>query len=156
MVFREWHRHRTQSYSELSARYTPLPDVNYVSTVERMMMNSKANRQAGTIQGADELTEEQASLIRNHEIEWNIQAETFYQQKLKAGVPKELARTHIGVSRYSRMRANANLRNWLAFITLRSTMKGPDAQYEIRMYADALGTILEKLFPRTWELFCAK
>ena len=26
-VFREWHRHRTQSYSEMSARYTKLPDV---------------------------------------------------------------------------------------------------------------------------------
>src|SRR5688572_17425385 len=24
-VFREWHRHRTQSYNEMSARYVPLP-----------------------------------------------------------------------------------------------------------------------------------
>jgi len=24
-VFREWHRHRTQSYNEMSARYAPLP-----------------------------------------------------------------------------------------------------------------------------------
>jgi thymidylate synthase (FAD) len=29
-VFREWHRHRTQSYNEMSARYTPLPDINYM------------------------------------------------------------------------------------------------------------------------------
>ena len=35
MVFREWHRHRTQSYNEMSARYTPLPDVNYLPSVER-------------------------------------------------------------------------------------------------------------------------
>jgi len=28
-VFREWHRHRTQSYNEMSARYAPLPDLNY-------------------------------------------------------------------------------------------------------------------------------
>ena len=33
MVFREWHRHRTQSYSELSARYAPLPNVHYQPTV---------------------------------------------------------------------------------------------------------------------------
>jgi len=26
-VFREWHRHRTQSYNEMSARYAPLPDL---------------------------------------------------------------------------------------------------------------------------------
>jgi hypothetical protein len=31
-VFREWHRHRTQSYNEMSARYIPLPDENYVPT----------------------------------------------------------------------------------------------------------------------------
>src|SRR5690606_23323400 len=27
-VFREWHRHRTQSFSELSARYVPMPDLD--------------------------------------------------------------------------------------------------------------------------------
>src|ERR1700677_1308753 len=36
-VFREWHRHRTQSYNEMSSRYVPLPDVNYVPSVERLM-----------------------------------------------------------------------------------------------------------------------
>src|SRR4029079_8395260 len=38
-VFREWHRHRTQSYNEMSARYTPLPDVNYIPSIERLMIN---------------------------------------------------------------------------------------------------------------------
>ena len=65
MVFREWHRHRTQSYNEMSARYIPLPDVNYVPTVERLMMNSKTNKQAGTIKGADELTEEMAERFQS-------------------------------------------------------------------------------------------
>ena len=31
-VFREWHRHRTQSYNEMSARYAPLPDLYYTRT----------------------------------------------------------------------------------------------------------------------------
>lgn len=35
-VFREWHRHRTQSYNEMSARYTPLPDENYMPTLDRL------------------------------------------------------------------------------------------------------------------------
>lgn len=38
-VFREWHRHRTQSYNEMRARYVPLPDVNYIPTIERLMLN---------------------------------------------------------------------------------------------------------------------
>jgi thymidylate synthase (FAD) len=61
-VFREWHRHRTQSYNELSARYTPLPDVNYMPTVERCMVVSGTNKQAGAIKGADELTHESVLL----------------------------------------------------------------------------------------------
>jgi len=150
MVFREWHRHRTQSYSELSARYTSLPNVNYVPTVERLMLNSKTNKQAGTIKGADELTEEGArAYIWDLECEYKDQEE-FYQRSLKMGVPKELARVHIGVGRYSRMRAQANLRNWLAFLTLRMA---PDAQWEIRQYANIVGEQLSKLYPRTWELF---
>src|ERR1700690_1148101 len=57
-VFREWHRHRTQSSNEMSARYTPLPDLNYVPTVERLLMNSQnGNKQAGTIKGAGILDE---------------------------------------------------------------------------------------------------
>src|SRR6185503_21212421 len=45
-VFREWHRHRTQSYNELSARYTPLPDVNYVPSLERISTMDQKNKQA--------------------------------------------------------------------------------------------------------------
>lgn len=155
MVYREWHRHRTQSYSEMSARYTPLPDVNYVPTVERLMLNSKTNRQAGTIKDAKELTEDKAELYRQNLIEEYKQQQELYEYALKCGVPKELARVHLGVGRYSRMRATANLKNWLDFMTLRSdfTESGKKAQYEIRQYANAVGGIIEELFPRTWALF---
>lgn len=150
MVFREWHRHRSQSYNEMSGRYIALPNLNYVPTVERLMMNSKTNKQAGTIKGADELTEDGAkAFILDLEVEYRSQEE-FYQRSLKMGVPKEIARVHIGVGRYSRMRAQANLRNWLAFLTLRMA---PDAQWEIRQYANIVGDYLKELFPRTWELF---
>lgn len=50
------------------------------------------------------------------------------------------------------IRDNANLRNWLAFLTLR---QDPKAQWEIRQYADALNTMLVEKFPRTMELFNA-
>lgn len=149
-VFREWHRHRTQSYNEMSARYAPLPDLNYIPSVERLLINSKKNKQAGTIDEAEELSPEvaeafQAALGRHY-----ADAEEIYQTYLKVGVPKELARVHLPVGRYSRMRATANLRNWLLFLTLRMDK---NAQWEIRMYANALGAIIEEKFPRTWALF---
>jgi thymidylate synthase (FAD) len=155
MVYREWHRHRTQSFNEMSGRYTQLPDMNYVPTVERLMLNSKTNKQAGTIKGSDELTEQQASEFREELKEMYNRQETLYQWALKAGVPKELARVHIAVGRYSRMRASANLKNWLDFMTLRSDAveAGRKAQWEIRQYANEVGRIIAELFPRTWDLF---
>ena len=152
-VFREWHRHRTQSYNEMSARYTPLPDVNYVPTVERLTINSKTNKQAGTIKGADELTEDNANWFRDRIGAVYAEAQDVYEHALRCGVPKELARIHLPVGRYSRMRASANLRNWLGFLTLRMA---PNAQWEIRQFANALHDVLAPLFPRTLALFDEK
>ena len=153
-VFREWHRHRVPfGYSEMSARYTPLPDMAYVPTIERVLVNSKTNKQAGTVKGADELTAEVAEELLLDERNLLAKVEDLYQRKLKAGFPKELARTHLTVSRYSRMRATGNLRGWLAFLTLRMA---PGAQHEIRMYANVVGSLIEEAFPRTWELFAEK
>lgn len=150
-VFREWHRHRTQSYNEMSARYIPLPDVNYLPSVERLMINSsKTNRQAGTIGGADELTQENAEGFLESLSLLYQRDEGLYQLALKRGVPKELARIHLPVARYSRMRASANLRNWLAFLTLRMDKA---AQWEIRQYANAVANVVKELFPRTYQLF---
>lgn len=153
MVYREWHRHRTQSYNEMSGRYIPLPDQNYVPTVERLLINQNqrtGNKQTGTIKGADELTEKDAIDFQNElRAMWLLQ-ERFYQRWLKRGVPKELARVPIGVGRYSRMRASANLRNWLAFLTLRCA---PQAQWEIRQYANELQRMLGFLYPRVMQLY---
>lgn len=148
-VFRQWHRHRTQSYNEASARYMPLPDLNYIPTVDRLLVGTSANKQAGT-HGDGVLTREGAEDFRKV-LENNYAiAQTIYETALEQGVPKELARVHLPVGRYSVMRASANLRNWLAFMTLRSD---PHAQEEIRVYSDAVGQIIAERFPRTWELF---
>jgi thymidylate synthase (FAD) len=149
-VFREWHRHRTQSFNEMSARYVPLPAVNYIPSVERLLINSKTNKQAGTIRGAAELTVDNAEEFCEALQESYADSESLYQWALERGVPKELARIHLPVGRYSRMRASTNLRNWLAFLTLRMD---EGAQWEIRQYANAVGEIIAKKFPRTWELF---
>lgn len=114
------------------------------------MINSKTNKQAGTIAGADELTELNAKKFRDELLYSYEAAERIYQWALNTGVPKELARVHLPVGRYSRMRATANLRGWLGFLTLRMA---PNAQWEIRQYANEVGKLIAERFPRTWELF---
>lgn len=156
LVFREWHRHRTQSYAEMSARYAPVPNFHYMPTVERCLSELKAagrNKQAQAMAGAPELTSEAA-------LEWLYSleqlyayADTVYQMGLKIGLPKEVARCPMPVGRYSRMRATGNLRNWLAFMTLRAD---PGAQWEIRQFAHAVGSILAHRFEHTWGLYQAK
>jgi len=149
-VFRQWHRHRTQSFNELSARYTDLPALDYVPTVEQLMRDGGKNKQAGKIAGAEDLTEGVAELVVKDMLGHYADAEIKYQRMLRDGVPKELARLVLPVARYSRMRASANLRNWLAFLTLRMDSH---AQYEIRVFADAVGEQIKREFPRTWGLF---
>lgn len=155
-VFREWHRHRTQSYNEMSARYVPLPDENYLPEVENLMNRAIAaqqsgNKQAGAVNAKGDPIEEEDLLnwltVLNQSY---LRAQAAYEMGLKLGVPKELARLPIPVARYSRMRASANLRNWLQFLTLRMD---PAAQWEIRQYANAVGALIAETFPRTYNLF---
>lgn len=147
-VFREWHRHRTQSYNEMSARYTPLPNLNYIPTVERLIASGGTNRQAQSV-GAT-LTEAAAHAFQQRAKDDYDSAQVRYETALHIGVPKELARIILPVGRYSRMRASANLRNWLQFLTLRCD---EHAQFEIRQFADAVATFIGKLFPRTYTLW---
>lgn len=147
-VFREWHRHRTQSYNEMSARYTPLPDVNYAPEMQRLFNFDQKNKQAvGT---GNTLTVDLADAWLLQLSELYSHAQRVYEHGLEYGIPKELARLCIPVARYSKMRASANLRNWLAFLTLRMDS---NAQWEIRQYAEGLHKILNESFPRTLSLF---
>jgi len=145
-VFREWVRHRVFSLNELSARYTPLPDVNYVPTVERLLLRESASKQAGTVSGALELTAETAEEYRQELILHYEQDQKFYERALAMGVTKELARNHLPVGRYSKMRISANLRNWFGFTKLRSEI---DAQWEIRQYSDKIIDIIACEFEQT-------
>jgi thymidylate synthase (FAD) len=149
MVFREWHRHRTQSYNEMSGRYTQIPELFYIPSIERVLngFQSKTNKQ-----GSDKAD---CSLAKAQWIQSTIrgQCESAYRDYntlLECNVAKELARLVLPVNTYSRMRASANLRNWLGFLTLRMD---PAAQWEIRQYANIVAGLIEERFPRTYELF---
>lgn len=152
-VIREWHRHRVPfGYNEASARYAPLPDLNYVPDVDRMLMGGgHLTKQAGSV-GKAVLDESSAMLARDTIEMLYGQAERAYRDLLESGVPKELARCVLPVGRYSKMRATGNLRGWLAFLKLRAH---PSAQYEIRVYAEAIAQFIAREFPRTWALYAA-
>jgi len=151
-VFREWQRHRTQSYNEMSARYAPLPDINYVPTVERLLQQvTGSNKQAAAVEGSRPFTIHEAEVFQDGLQDQYEEAQEFYSNWLTLGVPKELARVCLPVGRYSRMRASTSLRNWLAFLTLRLDST---AQWEIRQFAEAVSQLVAEKFPRTWELFC--
>jgi thymidylate synthase (FAD) len=149
-VFRQWHRHRTQSYNELSARYTPLPDVNYRPTRERIIdgvRRAASNRQAaGMVPLVGEAVDDWLHMLDAA----YAGIEQTYQTGLAIGIPKEIARIVLPVGRYSRMRASANLWNWLRWLRLR---QAHDAQGEIGAYANAVAGMIAELFPRTYALF---
>lgn len=150
MVFREWHRHRVPfGYNEMSARYVPLPNENYVPTVERVLMANQVttNKQA---QGSGRaLTEDDAIRWLAALADAYDEAQRVYELGLRLGVPKELARLCVPVGRYSAMRATGNLRGWLGFLKLRGAV---GAQWEIRQYAHAVAAMVKDRFPRTYEV----
>jgi thymidylate synthase (FAD) len=149
-VFREWHRHRTQSFNEMSARYVPLPDEHYIPSVDRLMATGGANKQAGVAAGATfPMTTKNAEAFQRELARAYSEAERLYRDALDASVPKELARLIVPVARYSRMRASANLRNWLGFLKLRCDST---AQWEIRQYANAVAGLVRERFPRTYDV----
>lgn len=138
-VFRQWHRHRTQSYNELSARYKELPEEFYIPEIEQITTQSTDNKQMRT----DEINPH-AEQIREYMNYSNQMSFNYYHELLELGCPRELARSVLPVGTYSHMFATANLHNWFKFLGERLH---PHAQYEIRVYAEALLEILEGITP---------
>lgn len=149
MVAREWFRHRTFSYNEISARYAPIPDNNYIPSVDRLMDISTTNRQAAALDGAIPLTEPNAEAFRAKLAALYAHGEQVYQWALLNGVAKELARLGMPVGRFTRFRVSGNLRNWFQFLDLREPN---DAQYEIRVYAHAVRDVIREVFPRVYSV----
>lgn len=147
-VFRQWHRHRTWSYNELSARYRPLPEVFYLPNITQIgeqSTNNKQGRQAG-----GDLAERQEEIVLLKE----TCAASFraYNRLLAAGWPRELARSVLPVNTYSHMFATVDLLNLLKFFDLRSDSH---AQYEIRVYADAMRNLVRAIVPIAVDAWAA-
>jgi thymidylate synthase (FAD) len=144
-VLRQWQRHRTQSYNELSARYRELPTDFYVPELDQITTQSKDNKQMRT----DEQNEF-AKEIEEAMYEQNISAFKTYKKLLNRGCPREIARSVLPTGTYSHMFATANLHNWLGFLRERLH---EHAQYEIRVYAWAIFDELQNIAPVACEAF---
>lgn len=149
-VFREWHRHRTQSYSEMSSRYVPLPDENYRPDDKNVLerANAKTSNRQASGSGRDVSTDDVDDYLTElDDVYAHIQR--FYVKHIERGIPKELVRVALPVGRYSAMRAKANLWNWLRFLNLRCATA---AQWEFRQYAFEVAGFVKELFPRTYDI----
>lgn len=147
-VFRQWHRHRTWSFNELSARYRELPEEFYVPAVDQIGKPSVNNKQGRDIEKVSPVWA--ASQIANIKEACSLAFEA-YRNLLAMDVPRELARSVLPVATYSHMFATVDLLNLLKFLTLRCDSH---AQYEIRVYADAMRELIRPIVPTcvsAWE-----
>ena len=135
-VFRQWHRHRTQSYNEVSARYTLLPDLFYIPEPESIGIQSNTNKQMRLLEDND-YKDVITNTIKYHSEE----SYRRYEYLIEMGTPRELARMVLPTNIYSRQFTTMNLHNAFHFLKRRLHSH---AQNEIREYAYATLELIEK------------
>jgi len=138
-VLRQWHRHRTWAYNELSGRYRELPEEFYVPELEQVTEQSDDNKQMRT-----DVQHPMAGRFREIMAERNKAAFDDYRMMLLAGCPRELARTVLPLATYSHMFCTVNLHNLFGFLRERLH---EHAQYEIRVYAQAMMDLVGPVVP---------
>lgn len=144
-VFRQWHRHRTWSYNEVSARYTELDEGFYLPECKQITTQSTSNKQMRT--------KEQHPKAFKHHLEMKHACDAAfrtYKYMLADGVPRELARGVLPVFTYSRMFATVDLHNLFHFIKLRDH---DHAQYEVQVYARAMKSLIQPIVPVAVQAF---
>ena len=146
-VARQWIRHRTANVNEVSARYTEMKDEMYLPPLEHISAQSKDNKQGRELES---FPEEIANDIQSLIAESNQRQYDVYQKLLDLGVARELARTVLPVGHYTEWYWKIDLRNLMNFLALRLD---PHAQWEIRVYAEAIAQIVKQVVPVAWEAF---
>jgi thymidylate synthase (FAD) len=145
-VAREFMRHRTWSYNEMSGRYTELPPRLFLINSERPIV------QSGKI-GAYRFetgTPEQYGLIFAETTKAYQQSWDSYQNMLAAGIAKEVARNVLPVGMMTQFYATANIRNIMQFLLLRNDQH---ALAEIRDVAVSIEKEFAKAMPLTYKAF---
>ena len=146
-VARQLVRSRLASWNEVSARYSILPDEMYLPDDAVISFQSTDNRQ-----GRSEVAVPEAlrTRVRALLLEGQRAAYGAYQELLDAGIARELARLTLPVAVYTEWYWRLDLHNLLRLIALRADRH---AQYETRVYAEALTLIVERLAPLAYRAF---
>lgn len=145
--WRQWIRHRTANVNEYSTRYSVAIDAAQTTPPDQWRTQSSSNRQGSDVP----LSPEEGEKLSASELEFHQTARQLYDDRLTAGVARELARKDLPLCTYTEAYWKIDLHNLLNFLALRMD---PHAQLEIREYARTIGEqIVQPLFPVVWEAF---
>ncbi|GLV47304.1 flavin-dependent thymidylate synthase [Thermus sp. LT1-2-5] len=140
-VVRQWFRHRTASVNEVSGRYSVLKDEFYEPQAFRRQ--AKHNKQ-----GSEGVLEDEEALALLKEAEEH--AYRVYGKLLEKGVAREMARMVLPLNLYTEFYWKQDLHNLFHFLKLRLA---PEAQWEIRQYAQAIAELVKAHVPLAWTSF---
>lgn len=150
----QWHRHRTQSYNEVSRRYTD-EDLRFY-TPSNLRRQAQKNKQASVIDGQTFNPDVRfyafdfEPLVPAVDVVAQASYETqrVYERLLAAGVAREMARMVLSQNLYTRFYTSVNLRNAMAFVKERDH---EHSQWEIQVAARAMRQHLNVLFPHAMD-----
>ncbi len=145
-VARQWVRHRTANINEYSLRYSEARDEFYTPDPEHIQFQSALNKQGRAGKVPKKLTDK----VIKYFMEISERSFEMYQELNEAGLARELIRAILPVNLYTEWYWKNDLHNLLHFIGLRSD---PHAQYEIRVYSDAMATFVKQVAPFAWEAY---
>jgi thymidylate synthase (FAD) len=153
-VARQWIRHRTANVNEYSARYSILDREFYIPAPEHLAAQSVDNRQGrgAVLQGAEaahvlDLLREDATRTYDHYAEMLNEDGA---DPARQGLARELARMNLTLNTYTQWYWKSDLHNLFHFLSLRAD---PHAQYEIRVYAEAMLATVEAWVPAAFGAF---
>lgn len=149
-VARQWVRHRTANINEYSARYSVAKDEFYIPKSDVISTQSTNNKQ-GRGEPIDPVL---AKRVKDKMVESFVSSNVLYQELLNTEgeykIARELSRVVLPLSSYTEWYWKIDLHNLLHFLRLRLD---PHAQYEIRVYAEAMAKIVKDAFPIIWGAF---
>ena len=149
-VARQWIRHRTANVNEYSARYSILDREFYIPAPEHIAAQSVVNNQG---RGAA-LTGAEAARVLDILKTDSERSYDNYQAMIsddgQRGLARELARMNLPANIYTQWYWKVDLHNLLHFLRLRADAH---AQYEIRVYADAICSVVADWVPFAYAAF---
>jgi thymidylate synthase (FAD) len=149
-VARQWIRHRTANVNEYSARYSILDREFYIPAPEQLAAQSVVNNQG---RGEVLTGEESARVLEMLKSDANRaydHYEAMLSQDGQQGLARELARMNLPANIYTQWYWKVDLHNLFHFLRLRAD---EHAQYEIRVYAEAIAACVKDWVPLAYAAF---